>query len=73
MAKNGKKLDAWMTSQGYTDRMLAERLGVDPSYVWYIRNGKRNLSDAFRWKFATQFGVQFANRLFDDPIMEKER
>jgi len=69
---HAKRLDAWMMLGGYTDRTLAEAIGVDPSYVWYIRKGKRPVTDRFRWRFAEKFGFDEAKKLFDvEPVGAK--
>lgn len=58
-------LSSWMADQKLSDRQVAEALGFDPSYVWYVRNGKRPVSDAFRWRFAEKYGYKAAYDLFD--------
>ena len=61
-----KRLDAWMMLEGYTDRTLAEALGIDNTYVWYIRHGKKPVTDMFKWRFAERFGFELTNRLFNN-------
>lgn len=36
---------------------LAEKLGVQPSYISMIVNGDRPVSDAFRWRWLSTFGL----------------
>ena len=64
MQRENERLDAWMVLEGYDYKGLAERLGFDPSYVWYIRAGHRPVTESFRWRFAAEFGFELAAKLF---------
>lgn len=59
------KLAAWMYSEDMTDRALAERLNMDPSYIWMLRTGARQISDGFCWRFGREFGFDLAVKLLD--------
>lgn len=62
-----QKFNAWCVIEGKTDRVLAETLGLDPSYVWLLRKGQRQITDAVRWKFAEAYGYETALKVLGEP------
>lgn len=60
------KLGSWMELIKISDRILAEKMGVDRSYVCLVRTGKRPVTAAFRWRFAAAYGYDMAVSLLDD-------
>lgn len=62
------KLQAWMTEKGYSNRQLAERMGLSYEYIYKLAVGKVVAEDKriFKWRFIECFGWTEANRVFDD-------
>ena len=50
--------------------MLADKLAVDRSYICLLRLGKRPVTDAFRWRFATVYGFEMTVNLLGEPRKE---
>lgn len=67
------KLAAWMEIEGMTDRQLAEKLGMDTSYIWMVRTGARDVSDGFRWRFGRVFGFDLAAKVLGSREREAAR
>lgn len=63
----GKKLEAWMKSNGMRQTDLARRMGVSESLISLIVNGERRPTSGFRWRFANVFGYELAKMLLEDP------
>jgi len=61
------KLQAWMAEKGYTNRQLAEKMGLSYEYIYKLANGKVEVSDrrTFKYRFVECFGWDEANRVFD--------
>jgi len=60
----------WMKLEGMTDRKISEALGVDPSYIFRIRKGTRNMSDSLKWRFGEVFGFELAVKLFGNGVQK---
>ncbi len=58
-------LREWMRGRVTTQKM-SEDLGFTPVYISYIRTGKRQISDSFKWKFTTRYGTEAAQQVFGD-------
>lgn len=50
-----KELIEAMKSKGYTELTLADKLGVDNSYICLLRNGKRRPSPNFIKRIKQEF------------------
>jgi transcriptional regulator with XRE-family HTH domain len=61
-----KELIEAMKSKGYTDKTLAEKLGINKSHVSLLRNGKRNPSPELIKKIKAEFPdlASFADVVF---------
>lgn len=59
-----EKLVNWMNVAGYSNAVLATKLGVGREVVWAYAVGKRPISDKFKWLFAQHFGVEAASQVF---------
>lgn len=60
-----RNLRAWMKGR-ISNQELANELGFSPVYVSYLRTGKRDISDAFCWRFTSRFGPDAAAEIFGD-------
>jgi len=67
---DNNRLASWMEITKTTDRMLADKLAVDRSYICLLRLGKRPVTDAFRWRFATVYGFEMTVNLLGEPRKE---
>ena len=65
MATANERLDRWMAASFLTNEDLAKKVGVDHSYISYMRNGRRDVTDSFRWRFAQVYGYDFAVKLLE--------
>jgi plasmid maintenance system antidote protein VapI len=50
------QINAFLMEKNMTQTHLAELLEYDVSYVNQIINGKRPITDAFRWRWQEAFG-----------------
>ena len=66
------KYQMWLQVEGLTDREIAEALAIDPSYAWMIRNGRKPISDSFKWRFAEVYGFALAAKLFGDTVASED-
>lgn len=69
MAPNDK-LKQWMDEQGHDYRSIADATGDTYSAVHMMVNGKREISDGFKWRFATAFTQTVAESLFGEKPKE---
>jgi plasmid maintenance system antidote protein VapI len=60
-----ERLVQWMKIKGLNAYALAKATGDTTSTVSMIVNGKRSVSDAFKWRFRKAFGDSEATKLFD--------
>lgn len=71
MAKKQKKrptyIKAWRKHRGLTQEQLAERVGVDRSYVNKIENGKKRYDQPFLEAAADALGCEPADLIMRDP------
>ena len=68
-----KLLAEWMEHNGFTNRTLAGELGFTYDLLYAVTNGKRPISDGFRWRFAQRFGWDVAQSIFvATPINDPE-
>lgn len=67
-AYNGgmNKIDEFLAEKGMTQTELAARLGYDLSYVNQIINGRKRITDAFRWRWQNEFGARAQRYLNGD-------
>ncbi len=49
-------IKTFLHERNMTQTELADKLGVQPSYVSMIISGDRAVSDAFRWRWLSAFG-----------------
>ena len=59
-------LKNWMAQQGLTNSALARRMGVSYDLVYSIVEGRRAVSDSFRWRFSLAFGVDTTTAIFGE-------
>jgi len=52
------KIDEFLAEKNMTQTELATRLGYDLSYVNQIINGRKRITDAFRWRWQEAFGAK---------------
>ena len=60
------QLAKWMDAMQIGDQELANKLGINRSYVALMRTGRRNMSDGFRWRFANAYGFDQARRILGE-------
>lgn len=60
----GTSLRLWMDENGFTNSTLAKRMGVSYELIYKISCGVHPPSDGFKWRFAQEFGIKTARRLF---------
>jgi hypothetical protein len=67
-----QRLLQWMQEHGHDYRSLAAATGDTYSNIHMMTNGKREINDAFKWRFKTAFGDKEANKVFgkDPAIVE---
>ena len=51
------QIERFLRDKEMTQGKLADVLGYDVSYVNQIINGKRKVTDAFRWRWMEAFGA----------------
>ena len=59
-------LREWMRGSKVSSKEMAADLKFTPLYISMIRNGRRNISDAFKWKFIARYGTGAAQQIFGD-------
>ncbi len=59
-------LREWMRGRNVTTSGMAADLKLTPVYISYIRTGKRQISDSFKWRFTSHYGVDAAKQIFGD-------
>lgn len=64
--KGMNKITDFLDKNSMTQGQLADRLDYDLSYVNQIINGRRQISDAFRWRWLTEFGITAMSYLNGD-------
>ena len=52
------KINEFLAEKSMTQTELAARLGYDLSYVNQIINGRKRITDAFRWRWQSEFGAR---------------
>ena len=68
-----ERLALWMTGQQMTDKELGEKLNLDPTYVWMMRAGTREMSNGFRWRFAQAYGMELATRVLGETTQRTRK
>ena len=68
IAYNGgmNKITEFLAEKSMTQAELAARLGYDLSYVNQIINGRKRVTDAFRWRWQNEFGAKAQRYLNGD-------
>jgi transcriptional regulator with XRE-family HTH domain len=61
----GRRLQRLRKQQGWTQVQMAERLGLDRSYLADVERGKRNISIVNLEIIATGFGVSLSRLLIN--------
>jgi len=51
-------IKTFLHERNMTQTELADKLGVQPSYVSMIISGDRAVTDAFRWRWLQAFGAE---------------
>lgn len=59
-----ERLIQWMQENGRTPSTLAVKTGDTPSSISQMVNGKRDVNDAFKWRFQRAFGHDIAMSIF---------
>jgi len=67
MAKQRHFIKEWRKFRNLTQEQLAERVGVDRSYVNKIENGKKRYDQPFLEAAATAMGCEPADLIMRDP------
>lgn len=62
-----QRLDRWMDKHNIGNTDLARRLDFDRSYIYLLRTGGRDITDAFRWRFRSAYGNELADEIFGRP------
>lgn len=67
-------LGEWMNRRGYTNRTLADALGLSYVLVYKVTAGDKRISNGFKCRFAQRFGWDEAVAVFgpDLPSPESE-
>lgn len=60
------KIKSYLDEHNMTQGQLAARLGYDLSYVNQIINGRKRVTDAFRWRWQNEFGAKAQRYLNGD-------
>ena len=69
-----ERLVEWMRLKGKTSYAVAVATGDSTSNISMIINGKRSVSDAFKWRFRIAYGNAEANKIFDTrPVLKVAR
>lgn len=63
-----EQIKAWMIRRGYSQKQLAERLGVSPTYLSYVFTGKRQLSSSLILKFEQLSGENQTKYSLDEIV-----
>jgi hypothetical protein len=59
-------LKNWMDEHGYTNRALAEKLGLSYEYIYKMAvSESKPISDRFKYLFIQHFGYDEATKVFD--------
>jgi len=64
--KRMNTIKTFLHERNMTQTELADKLGVQPSYVSMIISGDRAVSDAFRWRWMQVFGAEAVRVLNGD-------
>lgn len=67
MAKQRQFIKSWRKHRGLTQEQLADRVGVDRSYVNKIENGKKRYDQPFLEAAAQALGCEPADLIMRDP------
>lgn len=59
------RLLVYMRSNGLSNGEMSTRMKLTPSYISHLTGGKREITDAFRWRFFEVFGKQAAFSVFN--------
>jgi len=65
-----ENLRNWLMMQGLTVSEFATEMGFSCNYIYMILAGNRRITDSFRWKFATRFGMNEAIKVFGNCVRE---
>lgn len=60
-----ERLVQWMQARGFTIESLAAATGDSYSSIYMMLRGGRELSDAFKWRFALAFGWSNVEQVFE--------
>lgn len=68
------RLVAWMKANGYTSVTLAAATGDFYNNVQTMTEGKRRISQGFKWRLRRAFGNQLVDEMFpqEAPVREVE-
>jgi len=64
LEKMGKNLKNIRLDKGMTQEVLAEKVGIHPTYVGKLEGGKNNVSVKMLFKISRALGVKLSN-IFD--------
>lgn len=59
-----ERLKKWMDEQGLTYRTLADATKDTHSTVHMMLNGRRDINEAYKWRFQKAFGNDVAMSIF---------
>lgn len=63
MNEKNRRFDAWCTLSGYTNRQIADAMGLDESYISLLRHGQRAVSSGVLWRLSRAYGVAVAEQI----------
>lgn len=63
-----EQIKAWMNRRGYSQKQLAEKLGVSTTYLSYVFTGKRPLSSSLILKFEQISGENQTKYRLDEIV-----
>ena len=66
--KSNEQIQKLMASNGFNNTPLAKVVGVKPSYVSSIVNGKKNAGRITAFKMAKELGVEVDDIFFADNV-----
>lgn len=61
------RLQEWIKENDFTLSDFGKEVGFHRSTISLVVNGKRPITNNFRWKFREAFGEDVANNIFHSP------